>query len=77
VLAPNDGIISTGNMVVGVTAAGTSPGNILVMGVTGLVAGTMSMATSEYVSVHSKIDTGKADLSLERAELEADPAAEP
>jgi VIT1/CCC1 family predicted Fe2+/Mn2+ transporter len=62
--------------VVGVAAAGSSHGNILVAGVAGLVAGAMSMAAGEYVSVHSQADTENADLSRERAELEKDPAAE-
>jgi VIT1/CCC1 family predicted Fe2+/Mn2+ transporter len=76
VLGANDGIVSTASLVVGVAAASTSPGNILLTGVAGLVAGAMSMAAGEYVSVHSQADTEKADLSRERAELEADPAAE-
>lgn len=75
VLGANDGIVSTASLVVGVAAASTSPGNILLTGVAGLVAGAMSMASGEYVSVHSQADTEKADLSRERAELEADPAA--
>src|SRR5207244_5215674 len=57
-------------------AAGSSPGTILVTGVAGLLAGAMSMATGEDVSVHSQADTENADLSRERAELEKDPAAE-
>jgi VIT1/CCC1 family predicted Fe2+/Mn2+ transporter len=76
VLGANDGIVSTASLVVGVAAASTSPGNVLLTGVAGLVAGAMSMAAGEYVSVHSQADTEKADLSRERAELEADPAAE-
>ena len=76
VLGANDGIVSTASLVVGVAAASTSPGNILLTGVAGLVAGAMSMAAGEYVSVHSQSDTEKADLTRERAELEADPAAE-
>ena len=76
VLGANDGIVSTASLVVGVAAAGNSAGNILLTGVAGLVAGAMSMAAGEYVSVHSQADTEKADLSRERAELEADPAAE-
>ena len=76
VLGANDGIVSTASLVVGVAAASTSPGNILLTGVAGLVAGAMSMAAGEYVSVHSQADTEKADLSRERAELEADPVAE-
>ena len=76
VLGANDGIVSTASLVVGVAAASTSPGNVLLTGVAGLVAGAMSMAAGEYVSVHSQADTEQADLSRERAELEADPAAE-
>jgi len=76
VLGANDGIVSTASLVLGVAAAGSSHGNILVAGVAGLVAGAMSMAAGEYVSVHSQADTENADLSRERAELEKDPAAE-
>ena len=76
VLGANDGIVSTASLVVGVAAASASHGNILVTGVAGLVAGAMSMAAGEYVSVHSQADTENADLARERAELEKDPAAE-
>jgi VIT1/CCC1 family predicted Fe2+/Mn2+ transporter len=76
VLGANDGIVSTASLVVGVAAAHAGAGNILVTGVAGLVAGAMSMAAGEYVSVHSQADTEQADLSRERAELESDPAAE-
>jgi len=76
VLGANDGIVSTASLVVGVAAAHSSRGSILVAGVAGLVAGAMSMAAGEYVSVHSQADTEKADLSRERTELELDPAAE-
>ena len=76
VLGANDGIVSTASLVVGVAAAGTSQHSILVTGVAGLVAGAMSMAAGEYVSVHSQADTEKADLSREQAELLKDPAAE-
>ncbi|MEO8144285.1 MAG: VIT family protein [Betaproteobacteria bacterium] len=76
VLGANDGIVSTASLVVGVAAAGSTHAYILVVGVAGLVAGAMSMAAGEYVSVHSQSDTEKADLSRERAELAADPAAE-
>ena len=76
VLGANDGIVSTASLVVGVAAAGASQGNILVTGVAGLVAGAMSMAAGEYVSVYSQADTEKADLSRERAELEENPTAE-
>jgi len=76
VLGANDGIVSTASLVVGVAAASASHGSILMTGVAGLVAGAMSMAAGEYVSVHSQADTENADLSRERAELAADPAAE-
>lgn len=76
VLGANDGIVSTASLVVGVAAASASHGNILVTGIAGLVAGAMSMAAGEYVSVHSQADTETADLSRERAELDMDPAAE-
>lgn len=76
VLGANDGIVSTASLVVGVAAASLSQGNILLTGIAGLVAGAMSMAAGEYVSVYSQADTENADLSRERAELEADPAAE-
>ena len=76
VLGANDGIVSTASLVVGVAAASASHGSILVTGVAGLVAGAMSMAAGEYVSVHSQADTESADLARERAELEKDPAAE-
>lgn len=76
VLGANDGIVSTASLVVGVAAASSSHSSILVTGVAGLVAGAMSMAAGEYVSVHSQADTEKADLSRERIELETAPAAE-
>ena len=76
VLGANDGIVSTASLVVGVAAAGASQHDILVTGVAGLVAGAMSMAAGEYVSVHSQADTEKADLSREQAELQKEPAAE-
>jgi vacuolar iron transporter family protein len=76
VLGANDGIVSTASLVVGVAAASLDHGNILVTGVAGLVAGAMSMAAGEYVSVHSQADTESADLARERAELLADPQAE-
>lgn len=76
VLGANDGIVSTASLVVGVAAASASHHAILVTGVAGLVAGAMSMAAGEYVSVHSQADTEKADLSRERAELEKEPVAE-
>ena len=76
VLGANDGIVSTASLLVGVAAAGAGRDSILLTGVAGLVAGAMSMAAGEYVSVHSQADTEKADLSRELAEIEADPAAE-
>ena len=76
VLGANDGIVSTASLVVGVAAASASHGSILLTGIAGLVAGAMSMAAGEYVSVHSQADTETADLSRERAELALDPASE-
>ena len=76
VLGANDGIVSTASLVVGVAAAGASSRNILVAGVAGLVAGAMSMAAGEYVSVNSQADTQNADLARERKELAADPEHE-
>jgi VIT1/CCC1 family predicted Fe2+/Mn2+ transporter len=76
VLGANDGIVSTASLVLGVAAASASRDSVLLTGVAGLVAGAMSMAAGEYVSVHSQADTESADLSRERAELEASPAAE-
>ena len=76
VLGANDGIVSTASLLLGVAAASASRGSILTAGVAGLVAGAMSMAAGEYVSVHSQADTEDADLSRERAELQANPAAE-
>jgi VIT1/CCC1 family predicted Fe2+/Mn2+ transporter len=72
VLGANDGILSTASLVLGVAAAHATHGNVMVAGVAGLVAGAMSMAAGEYVSVHSQADTEKADLKLERAELRRD-----
>src|SRR5512137_2956838 len=76
VLGANDGIVSTASLLVGVAAAGGSRGELLVAGVAGLVAGAMSMAAGEYVSVSSQSDTERADLARERAELAADPDLE-
>ena len=76
VLGANDGIVSTASLMLGVAAAHATPSTILITGIAGLVAGSMSMAAGEYVSVHSQADTEKADLARERAELEADPNAE-
>ena len=76
VLGANDGIVSTASLVLGVAAAGASSANILIAGVAGLVAGAMSMAAGEYVSVSSQADTERADLDRERKELAADPVHE-
>lgn len=76
VLGANDGLISTASLVVGVAASGADRGAVLIAGVAGLVAGAMSMAAGEYVSVSSQGDTERADLARERRELAADPAAE-
>jgi len=76
VLGANDGIVSTASLVLGVAAADGTHSNVLVAGVAGLVAGAMSMAAGEYVSVHSQADTERADLEQERAELRADNEAE-
>jgi VIT1/CCC1 family predicted Fe2+/Mn2+ transporter len=72
VLGANDGIVSTSSLVLGVAAAHATHSNVMVAGVAGLVAGAMSMAAGEYVSVHSQADTEQAELELERAELKAD-----
>jgi VIT1/CCC1 family predicted Fe2+/Mn2+ transporter len=76
VLGANDGIVSTASLIVGVAAASQGRGEILVAGVAGLVAGAMSMAAGEYVSVSSQSDTEGADLARERSELAAQPEAE-
>ena len=76
VLGANDGIVSTASLIVGVAAASASQSSLLLTGVAGLVAGAMSMAAGEYVSVHSQADTEKADLARESAELQKDPTAE-
>jgi VIT1/CCC1 family predicted Fe2+/Mn2+ transporter len=73
VLGANDGIVSTASLVMGVAAANAGSESILIAGVAGLVAGAMSMAAGEYVSVSSQADTERADLDLERRELTADP----
>jgi VIT1/CCC1 family predicted Fe2+/Mn2+ transporter len=78
VLGANDGLVSTASLLVGVAAASAQPDthNLLLTGVAALVAGAMSMAAGEYVSVHSQADTEAADLAREQAELKADPVAE-
>lgn len=70
VLGANDGIVSTASLIIGVAAAGTAHDNILLAGIAGLVAGAMSMAAGEYVSVRSQSDTEMADLEMERQSLE-------
>jgi VIT1/CCC1 family predicted Fe2+/Mn2+ transporter len=76
VLGANDGIVSTASLIVGVAAAGQLRSDILLAGAAGLVAGAMSMAAGEYVSVSSQADTETADLAREKAELVNDPVAE-
>jgi VIT1/CCC1 family predicted Fe2+/Mn2+ transporter len=76
VLGANDGIVSTASLVLGVAAAGATHGGVMIAGVAGLVAGAMSMAAGEYVSVRSQADSEEAALKLERAELDADDAGE-
>ena len=76
VLGANDGIVSTASLVLGVAAAGADSRSILVAGVAGLVAGAMSMAAGEYVSVSSQADTERADLARETEELTTNPAFE-
>ncbi|WOE81946.1 VIT family protein [Pseudomonas protegens] len=76
VLGANDGIVSTASLLIGVAAANASHGTLLVTGMAGLVAGAMSMAAGEYVSVHSQADTEQADLARERLELASDHPAE-
>ena len=76
VLGANDGIVSTASLIVGVAAANADARGLLLTGLAGLVAGAMSMAAGEYVSVHSQADTERADLARERAELQNDAAAE-
>lgn len=76
VLGANDGILSTGSLIVGVAASAATPQQILIAGAAGLVAGAMSMAAGEYVSVSSQADTERADLARERQELADDPEFE-
>ena len=76
VLGANDGIVSTASLVLGVAAAGADHRAVLMTSVSGLIAGAMSMAAGEFVSVHSQEDTENADLTRERAELKRDPAGE-
>ena len=76
VLGANDGIVSTASLIVGVAAASAASSDVLIAGVAGLVAGAMSMAAGEYVSVSSQSDTEQADLTRERAELATQPEFE-
>ena len=76
VLGANDGIVSTASLILGVAAANATHGGIMVAGIAGLVAGAMSMAAGEYVSVCSQADSEKAALDLERRELETDRTGE-
>jgi len=76
VLGANDGIVSTASLIIGVAAASAAAPDILIAGIAGLVAGAMSMAAGEYVSVSSQADTEQADLERERAELSAEPQME-
>ncbi|WP_375069331.1 VIT family protein [Stenotrophomonas lactitubi] len=76
VLGANDGIVSVAGLVVGVAATGASASTILATGVAGTVAGAMSMAAGEYVSVQTQADTENADLAMEKRELHEDPHSE-
>jgi VIT1/CCC1 family predicted Fe2+/Mn2+ transporter len=76
VLGANDGIVSTASLIVGVAAAGTARPELLIAGVAALVAGAMSMAAGEYVSVSSQADAERADIERERSELSAEPELE-
>src|ERR1700689_3847444 len=76
VLGANDGILSTASLLLGVATAHATHGNVLIAGIAGLVAGAMSMAAGEYVSVHSQADTEQAEIELERAELKTDDKGE-
>jgi VIT1/CCC1 family predicted Fe2+/Mn2+ transporter len=76
VLGANDGIVSTASLIIGVAAADATQSAVLVAGVAGLVAGAMSMAAGEYVSVSSQSDTEQADIARERTELTTDAGRE-
>src|SRR5688572_14035547 len=76
VLGANDGIVSTASLIIGIAASGAPRGSITLAGIAGLVAGAMSMAAGEYVSVHSQADTEKADLEREEKELARSPLHE-
>ena len=75
-LGANDGIVSTASLIIGVAAAGAAQEQVMIAGLAGLVAGAMSMAAGEYVSVSSQADTEKADLELEKKSLEENPEME-
>jgi vacuolar iron transporter family protein len=76
VLGANDGVVSVSSLVVGVAASGAAHGDILLAGIAGLIAGAMSMAAGEYVSVQSQADTENADLAREKRELAEEPEEE-
>src|SRR6185312_2382145 len=76
VLGANDGIVSIGSLLVGIAATHLSQAHVLMVGVAGLVAGAMSMAAGEFVSVSTQADSERSDLERERRELEADPTHE-
>ncbi|MDQ2737029.1 MAG: VIT1/CCC1 transporter family protein, partial [Pseudomonadota bacterium] len=76
VLGANDGLLSTSSLMVGIAAAAAGSSQIILTGVAGIVAGAMSMAAGEYISVSSQADSEKADIERERIELEADPEHE-
>lgn len=76
VLGANDGIVSTASLILGVASADAAPGNVLIAGIAGLVAGAMSMAAGEYVSVSSQADAEQANLAIERKELRENSAFE-
>src|SRR5689334_1366038 len=76
VLGANDGIVSTASLVVGVASAAATRQDTLIAGIAGVVAGALSMAAGEYVSVSSQADTERADLELEKRELAEQPRAE-
>lgn len=76
VLGANDGIVSTASLILGVAAAGAAYTTVLLTAIAGLVAGAMSMAAGEFISVHSQQDTEKADLAREKHEIEQDPQGE-
>lgn len=76
VLGANDGVVSVSSLVVGVAASGTDKGNVMMTGIAGLVAGALSMAAGEYISVQSQADTEQADLARETRELKEEPELE-